>query len=313
MYFLAAEEQRYLMKSGFLKARELGIAEELRGWNWHRPPLESAYDVKLALYEIASQYCPTGRDVFLRRVERKEGKPGRAMVEGAALHSVVTGVILQAKQLVYSLGVGQYEEIIRRLREACNPEAPLGPRWQEEAERLPEERRAEFLRKLRTARQFETDRVVGRLQDYLVRQPFIGPDSLVALALPVTVEHRLDGSYLGLSSQLNSDAYNFAEPMILDLKFGEPRPFHRLTTTGYALAMEAVYEFPVNFGCLVYVHFVGDRLRVTKDIHIISNELRQWFIEARDERQRMVAEELDPGKPDECPGWCQFYTVCQSA
>lgn len=300
-----------MTKSGFLKARELGIAEELRGWNWHRPPLEPPYDVKLALYEIANQYCPTGRDVFLRRVEKKEGKAGRAMLEGVVLHSVVTGVIVQAKQLIYSLGVDQHEEIIRRLRELCQADAPLETRWQEEAERLPEERRTEFFRKIRTTRQFEVDRVVGRLQDHLVRQPFIGPDSLVALALPVTVEHRLDGSYLGLSSQLNSDAYNFAEPMILDLKFGEPKPFHRLTTTGYALVMEAIYEFPVNLGCIVYAHFVGDRLRLTKDIHIISDELRQWFIEVRDERQRMVAEELDPGKPEKCPEWCQFHAICQ--
>lgn len=43
-----------------------------------------------------------------------------------------------------------------------------------------------------------------------------------------------------LSSNLSADAFTFSEPMILDLKFGRPQKFHRLSTTGYALVMEAV-------------------------------------------------------------------------
>jgi len=64
---------------------------------------------------------------------------------------------------------------------------------------------------------------------------------------------------------------------------------------GYALVMEALHEYPVNLGCLVYVDFKGDRMIVRKDIHIIDDELRQWFIEERDEKMRMIYEEIDPG------------------
>jgi CRISPR-associated protein Csa1 len=97
--------------------------------------------------------------------------------------------------------------------------------------------------------------------------------------------------------------------MVLDLRFDKPRDFHRLTTTGYALVMEALYEFPVNLGCVVYGEFGGDRLIVKKDIHIISDELRQWFIKTRDEKARLVAEEMDPGTGD-CYEGCPYWHVC---
>lgn len=114
-----------------------------------------------------------------------------------------------------------------------------------------------------------------------------------------------------LSSNLSADAFTFSEPMILDLKFGRPQKFHRLSTTGYALVMEAVYEFPVNLGCIVYAEFNDGRLLLKKDIHIIDDELRQWFIEARDEKMRMNYEEIDPGFPDKCYETCPYYNACR--
>lgn len=95
-------------------------------------------------------------------------------------------------------------------------------------------------------------RIHARLQEVLVKQSYTGVDSLVAQVLPVVVEQKLFGSFLGLSSNLSSDAFTFFEPMVIDLKFGEPQKFHRLTTTGYALVMEALHEYPVNLGCLEY-------------------------------------------------------------
>lgn len=46
------------------KSRSRDVAPELRGWNWHQPPLEPAYDVTLAVYEVPGKYCSTGRDVY---------------------------------------------------------------------------------------------------------------------------------------------------------------------------------------------------------------------------------------------------------
>jgi CRISPR-associated protein Csa1 len=304
MYFLTDEEKKHLLRYHLPRARERGIAEELRGWNWHQPPLEPVYkDTVLALYEVANAYCPTGRDVYLRRVLREKGQPNVAMIRGAIFHAVVAEVIVAAKRAIYCEGVANYKTICERLQD--HPVMPLSS-W---VENLTTEELEETATKVEILANFEKTRVLARLQEILTKQPYIGEDSLVSLAIPVVVEQKLDGSFLGLSSNLSTDAFVFWEPMVLDMKFDRERSFHRLCTTGYALVMEALYEFPVNLGCIVYGEFRGDRLIVKKDIHIISDELRQWFIETRDDKARLVAEEVDPGTGD-CYETCPHYHVC---
>lgn len=122
---------------------------------------------------------------------------------------------------------------------------------------------------------------------------------------------KMEGSFLGLSSQLTADAYAFALPMILDLKFALKRDSHRLSTTGYALVMEALYEHPVDIGCLVYVGFKDKRFIVQREFHLINEELRQRFIEERDEKMRMVYGEMPPGLPPECHETCPYYGECR--
>jgi len=303
MYFLTDEDKKQLLRYLLPKARELGIVEELRGWNWHQPPLEPVYGTKLALYEVAGGYCPTARDVYLRRVHGVKGRPGPAMLQGTVFHAAVADVLVGAKRALYRYGVDNY----RAICDAIQGQTVTIP--EDIAGQLTAEQVSDTAEKVEIIAAFEKTRVLARLQEVLSKHPYIGADALVNLVIPVVLEQKLDGSFLGLSGSLSADAFLFSEPMVLDLKFGEPRDFHRLSTTGYALVMEALYEFPVNLGCIVYVQFRGDRLVIKRDLHIISDEMRQWFIETRDEKARLVAEEIDPGVGN-CPAVCQYYQVC---
>lgn len=305
MYFLTDEEKKMLLKGFLPKSRELGVHEELRGWNWHTPPLSPVYDIKLALYETANSYCPTNRDLYLRRVTGLKPAPNMAMIQGAAFHDVLAQVLVRAKKTIYEKGVANYQDILKVIAE------PFEPDLRSYQKNLSEKEFQELKEKVSIIADFEASRINSRIQDILVKQPYIGEDSLVSLAIPVVVEQKLDGSFLGLSSNLSADAFTFNEPMILDLKFGKPQKFHRLSTTGYALVMEAAYEFPVNLGCIVYAEFKDDRLLLKKDIHIIDDELRQWFIEERDEKMRMIYEEIDPGLATECYPTCPYYSACR--
>ncbi|MBZ4653892.1 MAG: csa1 [Peptococcaceae bacterium] len=304
MYFLTDEERKQLLKSYLPKSRQMDIADELRGWNWNQPPLEPIYDIKLALYEIANSYCPTNRDLFLRRIDGVKARPNAAMLRGKLLHQVLVDVLVRAKKLIYLHGVGNYQEILQEHK------IPLKINFEQYRSQLSEEEFSSLARDAEILANFETSRIVARIQEILIKQPYIAEDSLVSLAIPVVVEQKLDGSFLGLSQNLSADAFTFSEPMIIDLKFGEPKKFHRLTTTGYALVMEAIHEFPVNLGCLVYAEFKNGRLSVKKDIHIIDDELRQWFIEERDEKMRMIYEEIDPGIAQNCYDTCPYYRNC---
>lgn len=303
MYFLNDEEKKQLIKNYLPKSRQMDIAEELRGWNWNQPPLSPVYELRLALYEVANSYCPTGRDLYLRRVDGIKPKPNLAMVRGKVLHDVLVQVLVRAKRIIYNNNLEDVKGLLRDLAESPEPNL-------EKPGHISQEDWQDIKTKADTIARFEVSRIVARLQDALVRQPYVGTDSLAALVLPVVVEQKLDGSFLGLSANLSTDAFTFSEPMILDLKFGEPQKFHRLTTTGYALVMEALHEYPVNLGCLVYVDFKGDRMIIKKDMHIIDDELRQWFIEERDEKMRMIYEEIDPGTGD-CHRNCPYIPTCK--
>lgn len=294
-----------LLKGLIPRSREAEVSEDLRGWNWHRPPLEPLHDVKLAMYEIASQYCPTGRDVYLRRVQGIKPRPNVPMLMGALFHETLVRILVKAKRLIYQEGVEQYRRIIEELRQP-----DVSNLLETYGSQLGSEQFEEARQKVLLIWDFEASRLIARIQECLTRQPYIGEDSLVSLAVPVVVEQKLDGSFLGLSQNLSADAFTFSEPMVLDLKFGERQKFHRLSTIGYGLVMEALHEYPVNIGTVIYVEFRGNRLVIKKDFHLLDDELRQWFIEERDERMRMIVEELDPGLPPECYSLCPFMRTC---
>lgn len=302
MYFLSEEERRFVLRKLIPEARREPVHDELRGWSWHQPPLAPIYEAPLGLWEIASQYCGSGRDLFWRRVEGRQAPPNTAMVVGGLLHGVVTDMILAAKRAIYAHGRDCIEALEQRLETPALPEDEIG--------RLTEDVQGTVREQAKVLAAFERRRIAGRAEDILARQPHIGPDALAAWALPVVVEQRLDGRFLGLSAHLSADAFAFGEPMIADLKFGDRRPFHRLTTTGYALVLESLTEMPIDIGCIVYPTFVAGQLRLERDFHRIDDELRQWFVEARDERMRIVEEGIDPGKPAECASDCPYASFC---
>lgn len=304
MYFLTDEEKKQLLKKYLPQSRQMEVAEELRGWNWHQPPLVPAYDIKLGIYEVANSYCPSNRDLYLRRVSRVKVPGSPSMVRGKIFHEVLVKTLVRAKKSIYQNGVANYAAVIKEINSPLQMDFIYKYR-----ETLNEEDFNDALNKAEILASFENARITARMQEILVKQPYIGEDSLAALAIPVVLEQKLDGSFLGLSSNLSTDAFTYSEPMVVDLKFGEPRDFHRLSTTGYALVMEALHEFPVNLGCIVYCEFRNNRLIVKKDIHIIDDELRQWFVEQRDEKMRMIYEEIDPGR-GECYDGCPYSSYC---
>jgi len=302
MYFLSDSERKKLLKGYLPKSREQDIADDLRGWNWHQPPLEPIYDVKLPLYLVAGKYCRSGRDVYLNLVEKKKAVPNTAMEIGSLFHELVVLIMVRTKKLIYSIGVDRVDEILSALSEVRNEFDQLANPYIEKIPHIKEQVNQLF--------DYEFYRISARIREILSRQPYIGEDSLASQVVPFVLEQRLDGSFLGLSSNLSSDAFIFSEPMIVDLKFGPRESFHRLTTTGYALVMEAIYEYPINIGCIVYCEFKNGRMHIQKDFHIINDELRQWFIDERDEKMRMVYDELDPGKNDNCYDTCPYITYC---
>lgn len=303
MYFLTEGERRYLLRRLLPEARKIQVDRTLRGWHWAEvdAPARPTYDAPLGVWEVAERYCRSGRDVYVRRVLGQQGRPTRDMQEGAALHSFAAAWVTAAKRLIYSHPPALIMEKLPRLLDT--DDTGVLPTGMFDADRG-------LAGKMDVIRRFETYRLLAATQDTLARQPDIGPDALAGTVLPLVVEQRVDGGYLGLSAHLAIDAMLIHGPMVLDLKFGRREDFHRLGITGYALALESMFETPVDLGCVVYVGFRADSLVIDREFHFIDDELRTQFIDERDQKQRLVEEETDPGLPDKCYEHCPHLRFC---
>ena len=147
---------------------------------------------------------------------------------GLFFHEMIVKILVHTKKLIYQKGI-EAEAILKELAsliscftERLNELSAQAPGVHDQAEQI-------F--------NYTYSYISCRFREVLARQPYIGEDSLAAQVVPFVLEQRLDGTFLGLSPNLSSDAFVFSEPMIMDLKFGPREPFHHLTTTGYEMCI----------------------------------------------------------------------------
>jgi CRISPR-associated protein Csa1 len=315
MYFLSGEERRKLFKGVISKGREMHVDDSLRGWSWDTAPMEAPYDnIKLGIFEVANMYCESGRDVFIRRIDGIKGVPSKDMVKGLVYHYAVSDEISLAKIYMFREGTKGsadiYEYLKSMMEERLVSNLLIHGEYFKEAgfaERDVDELKIN-LRKLWLYAASEID---ASMKHVLSKQPRIGIDALVHTAIPVIVEQKLDGNVLGLSSNLSVDAFSF-DSVILDLKTGEEKEFHKLSTSGYALVYESIFEYPINVGCIVYVNFYPNvPVPVVRRVpHLIDEPLRREFLEKRDMKMKMVYDKRDPGLPHKCYRNCQYLSYC---
>jgi CRISPR-associated protein Csa1 len=294
MFLLDEDEVRYVLRGLAPQARREGVAEELRGWRWNEAPLAPLYDAALTLDEIADQRCPTGRDIYLRHVVHVEPVAVVSLPPESVARETVTAIVSAAKQQIYEHG-------------------PLAPeRIRLLPPRLPGATTMQGVALSSLLWEFERQRIAARAEALLARQPAMSADALAATALPFTAGRYLDGRYFGLAAHIPIDAVGFPEPVVFSLRYGERQSWHRLAPAGHALLLEGIHEAPVNVGGVVYLDVVDGQIRIERDLFLIDDELRQAFIDARDERARLVEEEIDPGLPDECPDSCPLLAYCHA-
>lgn len=265
-------------------ARNDPVDYDLRGWNWDKPPIKSRAYLGLSVYEVANKYCPTRRDIWLRRKLGVKPKASDIMNIGRRVHEVFNKAIRETYRLFAKglPGWQVYEILMYRSRLILGNNSE---KW------------AVDLFKsivLNLAAEVEYERAVTGGQP----------------AFPWYSEYRVNGTLLGLSSNLSIDALSDGG-VVVEIKYGSQRDFHRLSLTGYALALESNLEIPFDYGILVYINGVPGSNPTIHTVPVyISNTLRRWFLEERDEIIDMLLEDTEPVKASPCPKTCPFYEVC---
>ncbi|MEM2637077.1 MAG: type I-A CRISPR-associated protein Cas4/Csa1 [Candidatus Korarchaeota archaeon] len=253
-------------------ARSRGVSEELRGWNWSKPPLRPPISGEyLPVHIVASKYCPTDRDLFLSRVVKIPRQQNVPMSQGLAVHQVV-------------------EKAFRSFTQGDNY--------------------TEFVSKLSPQHKKLWDLCIQQCNAEAIRlkssQPLMPVHDITLTAVPFLVELRLNGSLLGFSEDVVVDAFDYLRHIVYNLKMvvlGKEK-WHRLYPTAYALIIESIYEIPVDVGATVYVEFLrGSEIRVSKDVFFIDDSLRAELIEMRDRKIGLLITKTDPGKPEK-PDYC---------
>lgn len=312
MYFLSPEEYKYVTRKLLMDARRDEVHPDLRGWNWSQPPIVTNAKVRLGVSDIASLYCSTGKDLYLKKVSKVGFRANEAMIEGLFLHRVISEVFTKAKIILFGNYKISSKDFLNEIGE-FDTDRYLSE-WGFSTDPTVTTRpfvNTPMIEKAKLLWEFERARVAFRVDDIRSRYPYCEADAFVFLVLPVVVEQRLNGAFLGLSQNLAVDGYLVNQGMVLDLKFDpKERDFHKLTTTGYAMVMESLYEYPVDLGCIVYVKFKDKQIQIKKEFHHINDELRQWFLEERDRKIRIVQDEFDPGMSEECYAECPYRSFC---
>ncbi|MEM4310896.1 MAG: type I-A CRISPR-associated protein Cas4/Csa1 [Nitrososphaerales archaeon] len=292
MYFLSELEHKLLLNKILPQARQVGVSPELRGWNWHQPPLKPYYDdVKVPMYAVCSKYCPTSRDVFLNQVEKAKPILNEKVTLGKILHGVVSDVLLG----FIDRSEIDFEEWWSKIRW----EGMYGDR--------------DLLKK--RAKQLWDYVLIVCKTHYITHsaiQPYSSERDLYASSIPFLIEHKISGELLGLSGLLSIDCYDYLKCIMFDLKVDDKQEdWHRLFPVGYAIVFESVHEVPVDVCCVIYVSFIRDKLVIKKDLFFANNELRSWWLEERDKKLQIIALRKDPGIPNQCPEDCIYYKFCR--
>jgi CRISPR-associated protein Csa1 len=256
------------------------VPPELRGWSFDKPPVKPPAYPGVALSDFAYGYCPTGRNLYLKYVLGERPQPTKPLAEGQALHAALFKAVEDFRRFVYA-------------------GAPMpGP-----GETLPEHLRprAEALYRYVAAR------LVGEYHYVLASGLARSRDAAALYAAPICTQVAVDAAPLGLSYAVVDGV---ALGAVVEFKFG-PAQNADAALAGYAMALEAEYGVPIDYGIHVQVWVDGEVEYRARAYHLGEGP-RVKFLEARDEAVDIVTSGKDPGVAPQCPSACPFYHACRS-
>jgi len=292
-----------------VKHEHESVSDEMRGWSWEA--LKPIYDVYLSVSEVANRYCPTYRDIYLKRVERVRAPYTFKTVRGLAYHYLYARSLSLAKSILYNAGVVSGYKLLMESEKIMEDIVREALKHSTAYDVL-NKREVRILRRdLTSLYRYIFIQIAGMLDRYISETRFLTKDrveSIVYRVIPDLTEVRVDGSRIGLSNELYIDILR--GNVVADIKTGDIRDFHRLTVAGYALALESDRRIPIDIGLVIYLSVVDGHVKYRVESFFIGDELRQDFIETRDEAAKIVYRGRDPGKPVKCPSYCIYYSFC---
>ena len=286
------------------------ISDDLRGWNWANdflsPPLENVY---FSVSELANRYCPTYRDIYLRRIARVSAPITFKTIRGRVYHRISTEAVKEAKSTLYSKGLISGVDLLNAMLDA--EEKVINSIFDRYgiSKHLTSKQARGLFKEAKLLYRFMALQASARLDEVISKSIRLNIESIVDKFIPVDVEKPVDGRLIGLSQELRIDMLTNRR-IIMEIKTGDVRSFHKYSLAGYALALEADAEIPIDYGVVSYISVRGKHVKTRSKTYFLGDELRREFLEIRDEAFNLIHNGKDPGKPPRCPESCIYYDVC---
>ncbi|MEM1550139.1 MAG: type I-A CRISPR-associated protein Cas4/Csa1 [Candidatus Methanomethylicia archaeon] len=288
------------------------ISDELRGWNWSNdilsPPVD---DVFLSVSEVANRYCPNYRDVYLRRVVNVSAPISFKTVRGWIYHDICSGIYSLVRGKLYSHGLVRGCELFMLLMNEREKFVDSIFKHHNVDRYVKDDDYNVLKNDSNILFDYIVLNVCAKLDEILCSLSYPKVENVVGKLLPAFEEKIVDGRFIGLSKELKVDVF-LDNRLVVDIKTGDVRDFHKYTLAGYALAIEADLEVPVDYGVISYLSIKDGFVKVRNDVFFIDDNIRREFIEIRDKAFDIIQMGEDPGYPVECPDYCIYYDYCSS-
>ena len=98
VFYLTAQDHKYLLNRILPLAREVGVSQELRGWSWYKEPLKPYHPERISMFSVCGRFCESGRDVYLTYVEKKQPRRTREILLGASVHNMLEHLFTEARR-----------------------------------------------------------------------------------------------------------------------------------------------------------------------------------------------------------------------
>ena len=191
MFFIDSLELDRLIRLVRERHSDEAVSEDLRGWSWEGrlSPYENFY---FGVGELANRYCPTYRDIYLRRVLKIQAPYTFKTVRGWVYHAVSADALTRVKAVLYSKGITPGYKIVDYLK----------PRVKEYVDKILKEYNVDkylkneevklLRRNSKTLYNYLILQAAASVDRVIASSKYLTLDSLVHQAIPDVVEMRID-------------------------------------------------------------------------------------------------------------------------
>lgn len=273
---------------------------------------------RLPVYALAYAFCPTSRDIYLEWVENKERPPTWERYQGRVIDELYKLIHLKCQEYASHTPPRSFDLYahLTSIQDQILDEAKSCHRDALERVITPLSRRQieAFDQGLKKIVRFEAEITSAFMDFEIAKLQSATPNSIFSEYFDFNTNFHLRAKNQGFTLPATPD-FVFRHEVVGDIKSNHWQTFFEYTVVAYALAYEEHTHKDMNYGAILHVQLLRSRgvpAHYEADIIYLDDSKRNRFLAIRNRKLQIVADRIDPGKPDNdsgCAG-CSFYSEC---